>query len=122
MLKRRGLLMCTAVAVAVAPVGRHAFAQDADVSLFKVVTVKDDIIVGVTREELAKLGTGVPLDVLATELQRRGQLSVWQYGSTRGAQGELVMAPLQRVVILHAGTARIEPYRASLKVVPPAAR
>ena len=122
MLKRRGLLMGTAMAVAVAPIGRRAVAQDAEVSMFKVVTVKDNVIVGLTRDELAKLGTGVPIDVIATELQRRGQLSVWQYGSTRGAQGELVMSPLQRVVILHAGTARIEPYKPSLKVVPPAAR
>jgi len=122
MLKRRGLLICTAIAVAVSPIGHGALAQDQEVSLFKVVTVKDDMTVGLTREELAKFGTGVPLDVFATELQRRGQLSVWQYASTRGPQGELVMAPLQRVIILHAGTARIAPYKASLKVVPPVAR
>jgi len=120
MLKRRGLLICTVMAGAVASIGHRAVAQDSDVSMFKVVTVKDDVTVGLTREELAKFGPGAPLEVFAAELQKRGQLSVWQYASTRGAQGELVMAPLKRIVILQAGTARIEPYKASLKVVPPA--
>ena len=65
---------------------------------------------------------GVPLEVFATELQRRGQMAVWQYASTRGPQGELVMSPLQRIIVLYPGTARIEPYTSNLKVMPPTAR
>lgn len=91
-------------------------------SLFKVVSAKDDMVVGLTQDELAKFGPGVPLEVFAAELQRRGQMAVWQYASTRGAQGDLVMSPVQRIIVIYPGTARIEPYRSALKVIPPAAR
>lgn len=121
MLQRRTLSIGGAFALAFAPIG-GASAQDAEVSLFKIVSAKDDMIVGLTRDELAKYGPGAPLDVFATELQRRGQMAVWQYASSRGAQGELVMSPLHRIVILYPGTARIEPYTSNLKVMPPAAR
>jgi hypothetical protein len=122
MLQRRTLLIGATLALAFAPFSDRASAQDSEVSLFKLVSAKDDMIVGLTRDELAKYGPGAPLDVFAAELQRRGQLAVWQYASTRGAQGELVMSPLQRIVVLYPGTARIEPYTSNLKVVPPTAR
>lgn len=121
MLQRRTLIGA-ALALAVVPIGDLALAQDAEVSLFKVVSAKDDMIVGLTRDELAKFGPGVPLEVFAAELQRRGQMAVWQYASTRGAQGDLVMSPVQRIVVIYPATARIEPYRSALKVMPPAAR
>lgn len=120
-MQRRTLIGAT-LALAVAAIGDHATAQDADVSLFKVVSAKDDMVVGLTQDELAKFGPGVPLEVFAAELQRRGQMAVWQYASTRGAQGDLVMSPVQRIIVIYPGTARIEPYRSALKVVPPTAR
>jgi hypothetical protein len=122
MMQRRTWLIGATLALAFAPFGDRASAQDAEVSLFKLVSAKDDMIVGLTRDELAKFGPGAPLDIFAAELQRRGQLAVWQYASTRGTQGELVMSPLQRIVVLYPGTARIEPYTSNLKVMPPAAR
>ena len=122
MLQRRALLIGTASTLAVAAISHGASAQDADVSLFKVVSAKDEVIVGLTKDELAKLGTGVPIEVFATELQKRGQLPVWQYATTRGAQGELVMSPLQRIVLFYPATARIEPYKSTQKIVPPTAR
>lgn len=120
-MQRRTLIGAT-LALAVAAIGGHASAQDAQVSLFKVVSAKDDMVVGLTQDELAKLGPGVPLEVFAAELQRRGQMAVWQFASTRGAQGDLVMSPVQRIIVIYPGTARIEPYRSALKVIPPAAR
>lgn len=120
-MQRRTLVGAT-LALAVAASGDHASAQDAEVSLFKVVSAKDDMVVGLTQDELAKFGPGVPLEVFAAELQRRGQMAVWQYASTRGAQSDLVMSPVQRIIVIYPGTARIEPYRSALKVIPPAAR
>lgn len=120
MLQRRTLLVGATLPLALASIGDRASAQAAEVSLFKIVSAKDDMIVGLTRDELAKFGPGVPLEVFATELQRRGQMVVWHYASTRGAQGELVMSPLQRIIVLYPGTARIEPYTSNLKVMPPA--
>jgi|APThiThiocy_cv2_1041547.scaffolds.fasta_scaffold48588_2 hypothetical protein len=120
---QRRTLIGAAIALAGAAIGHHASAQDAEVSLFKVVSAKDDMVVGLTQDELAKFGPGVPLEVFAAELQRRGQLPVWQYASTRAAQGgDLVMSPVQRIIVIYPGTARIEPYRSALKVIPPAAR
>lgn len=120
--QRRTVLIGAVLALALAPIGERAVAQNPEVSLFKVVSAKDDMIVGLTRGELEKFGPGIPLEVFAAELQRRGQMAVWQYASTRGAQGELVMSPLQRIVVLYPGTARIEPYTSNLKVMPPTAR
>ena len=97
----------------------RAYADEPAVSLFKVITVKDEVVVGLPRETLAGMGHGTPLDVFAAELQRRGQMSAWQYASTKNAQRELVMSALRRVNFFCAGTARIEPYSSSLKVVPP---
>ena len=120
---QRRTLIGAAIALAGAAIGHHASAQDAEVSLFKVVSAKDDMVVGLTQDELARFGPGVRLEVFAAELQRRGQLPVWQYASTRAAQGgDLVMSPVQRIIVIYPGTARIEPYRSALKVAPPAAR
>lgn len=121
-MQRRTLIGAT-LALAIAAPGDYASAQDAEVSLFKIVSAKDDMVVGLTQDELAKFGPGVPLEVFAAELQRRGQMAVWQYASTRAAQGgDLVMSPVQRIIVMYPGTARIEPYRSALKVIPPAAR
>lgn len=122
MVQRRTFLIGVTLAPALVSIGAHASAQDREVSLFKIVSAKDDMIVGLTRDELAKFGPGAPLEVFASELQRRGQMAVWQYASTRGPQGELVMSPLQRIIVLYPGTARIEPYTSNLKVMLPAAR
>jgi len=119
---QRRTVIGAALVLAAAPAGNRAFAQDAEVSLFKVVNAKDDLIVGLTADELARFGPGIPLEIFAAELQRRGQMAVWQYASTRGPQGDLVMSPVQRIVVIYPGTARIEPYRSALKVMPPAAR
>jgi hypothetical protein len=65
------------------------------------------------------MGPGAPVDVFGAELHRRGQVPVWQYASTRTSVGDLVMSPVQRIVVLYPGTARIEPYRSALKTLPP---
>ena len=119
---QRRTVIGAALVLAAAPAGNRVFAQDAEVSLFKVVSAKDDLIVGLAADELARFVPGIPLEIFAAELQRRGQMAVWQYASTRGPQGDLVMSPVQRIVIIYPGTARIEPYRSALKVMPPAAR
>jgi hypothetical protein len=119
MTTRTALLIMAAVGgLALGPL-TPSLAEEAEVSLFKVVTIKDDVVVGMTKTELEGMGPGAPVDVFADELQRRGQLPVWQYASARGDEGELVMSPLQRIVVVFAGTARIEPYKSALKVVAP---
>ena len=55
----------------------------------------------------------------AVELQSAGQLSVWQYASQKDKDGALKMMPLRRIVIFASGTARIEPYKSAVPVLPP---
>lgn len=97
-----------------------ALAQVAEpaVVLLKIVTIKDDVVVGVPARELDRMGSGGPTERIAGELQRRGQMSVWQYASTKDSNGELVMKPLRQISIFSSGTARIEPYATKLKVMP----
>ena len=97
---------------------RAAAAQDA-VQLFKVITSKDEITIGVTQAELAAMGSGEDVKVLAQALVAAGQITVWQYAVGRDASGGLQMNPLRRVAILKADSLRIEPASTTYKIVPP---
>jgi hypothetical protein len=97
-----------------------ALAQVATVKLFKIVTAKDEVEIGVTDEELRSFGAGPDIDVLAKKLADGGQITVWQYAVQRAADGSTVHAPLKRVAIFKTDTLRIEPFNpAPLKAVPP---
>jgi hypothetical protein len=107
-----------AVVLAVAP-WTMALAADPEVTLLRIVTARDEVVVGVTGPEIERMGRGVPLEVFSAQLQAMGQLPVWQYASQRAANGELVMSLLRRISVFAAGTSRIEPYATPLKIVPP---
>jgi len=97
-----------------------ALAQSATVKLFKIVTAKDEVEIGVTDEELRSFGAGPDIDVLAKKLVDGGQITVWQYAVQRAPDGSTVHAPLKRVAIFKTDTLRIEPFNpAPLKAVPP---
>ncbi|MGO9004494.1 MAG: hypothetical protein ACLQIQ_05885 [Beijerinckiaceae bacterium] len=89
------------------------------ITLFKIVTPKDDIFVGLTAEELEKLDKGAPVEVLAKKIAAAGQLTLWQYGVKHGEQGQLVFAPTGRVSVFAAGVVRIEPYKPAYEVIAP---
>lgn len=118
MMKKLLLGTLAASAIAFAPADFASADSGADVLLFKVVTVKDDVVVGWTTDELGALG-GEPLGAVSSELQRAGQLSVWQYATKKDQDGALKMMPLRRIVVFSSGTARIEPYDSPLPVLPP---
>ena len=69
------------------------------VKLFKVISAKDDLTIGLTKTELKGFGTGAYLDNLAHHLAADGQRTVWQYVVRHGKDGSLEMAPLRRVAI-----------------------
>ena len=96
-----------------------AFAAD-KVSLFKIITAKDEVEIGLTDEELRSFGAGPDIDVLAKKLADAGQITVWQYAVQRAPDGTTRHAALKRVAIFKADTLRIEPCNpAPLKAVPP---
>ena len=84
--------------------------------LFKVVTVKDEIIVGLNDAELKDLG-GDAGDIAKT-LAAKGSLSVWQYGVQRGKDGQRQMAPRAKIGVLANASLRVEPYKQPFKVLP----
>jgi hypothetical protein len=114
----RGTLAASAIAFALAGPAL-AQANPNQIALFKVVTAKDDIVVGWTKAEVEAMGHGALIDVVAGELQRAGQLSVWQFATLRDKDGQLKTAPLKRIVIFAPGTARIEPYVSAYDVLAP---
>ena len=90
------------------------------VLLFKVVSPRDDIVVGI---EAAQLGAGTTPAVqrLAAMLADKGQLTLWQYASQHGEGGALVQAPLRQVVVFKNELLRIEPYTTPLAIKSPGA-
>jgi hypothetical protein len=93
-----------------------AFAAD-QVSLFKIVTAKDEIVIGMTDAELAKL-EGNPAGAIARMLVARGSMSVWQYAVRKAPTGDLEQAPLRQIGLIASESLRVEPYASPLKVVP----
>lgn len=94
-----------------------AWAQEAKMTLFKVVTVKDEIVIGLSGEELQALG-GTDASAVAKALAQKGDLSVWQYNVHRGPNGELQQAPTARIGLLANSSLRVEPYNTPYQIVP----
>jgi hypothetical protein len=92
-------------------------AQDAATFLFKVVTVKDEIVIGLSAAELDQLG-GCDPGKIAGSLTAKGTLSVWQYAVRKASNGDLEQAPLRKIGIIAHESLRVEPYSTPLKVLP----
>ena len=71
-----------------------AFAAD-KVSLFKVITSKDEIVIGLTDNELAQF-EGNNAGGIAKMLVAKGSMSVWQYAVRKASTGDLEQAPLRQ--------------------------
>ena len=111
-LARRGVLM-----IALATAVSAAFAQDKTTTLFKIITVKDEIVIGLNAAELGAIG-GQDAGAVAKALAAKGELTAWQYAVRHAASGELEQAPLRKVGLLANTSLRVEPYASPLKVVP----
>lgn len=92
------------------------FAQE-NTALFKIVTVKDEIVVALSPEEIKKLG-GNDATHIGQALKANGELTVWQYAVRKSKDGELEQAPRQRVSLLSHDSLRVEPYVSPLRVLP----
>lgn len=77
--------------------------------LFKIVTQKDEVVIGIS---------DVDLDALAKQLVTDGQMTAWQYAVRKAPNGDLEHRPLRRIAILRQDTLRIEPFASPLRVVP----
>src|SRR6478609_3029777 len=116
MLSRSHFITGTTLAL-LALASHRACAEEARVNLFKIVTVKDEIIIGLSAEELQALG-GNDASAVAHALAQKGDLTVWQYNVHRGPNGELQQAPTARIGLLANASLRVEPYTTPYQIMP----
>jgi hypothetical protein len=112
-----GLFLTTAMALTQGAFIQSAWAQEKAMNLFKIITVKDEIVIGLSPDELGELG-GQDAGAVAKALVSKGEMTVWQYAVRKNATGDLEQAPLRQVGLLANSSLRIEPYATPLKVLP----
>ena len=83
-------------------------------TLFKIITVKDDIVIGLNDAELAELGGDA--GGIAKAIAAKGSLTLWQYAVTK-KDGDSVVAPRAKIGVLAATSLRVEPYKQPFKVL-----
>ncbi len=101
------------------PSGAALVSAQEKITLFKVVTVRDETVIGLTSADLESIGGARDAGAVARAMAARGELSAWQYAVRKGANGDLQHAPLQRVGLLAHHSLRVEPYLSSLPVITP---
>ena len=117
-LSRRDAFAGGALAVLLMTAVQPAFSQDkGSTTLFKIITVKDEIVIGLNADELGQIG-GKDAGAVAKALAAKGELTAWQYAVRHAPNGELEQAPLRKVGLLANTSLRVEPYTSPLKVVP----
>jgi len=110
-------LLCGALALLLMTATHTARSQDkATTTLFKIITVKDEVVIGLNAEELDRLG-GRDAGTVARALVAKGEMTVWQYGVRRGPNGELQQAPTQKIGLLANSSLRVEPYTTPYTIV-----
>ena len=117
-LSRRHAFAGGALAILFTTVTQPAFSQDKGMTtLFKIITVKDEIIIGLNADELGAIG-GKDAGAVAKALAAKGQLTAWQYAVKKAANGDLQQAPLRQVGLLANASLRVEPYATTVTVLP----
>jgi hypothetical protein len=111
------LLLSTAPGLITPGLITPASAEDSKTSLFKIVTVKDEIVIGLSTDELKALG-GTDASAVAHALAQKGDMAVWQYNVHRGANGELQQAPTAKIGLIANSSLRVEPYTTPYAIVP----
>jgi hypothetical protein len=113
--KRAGLGLVLASLILGSMMAKPALAAD-KVSLFKVITARDEIVIGLADDELKTMDGNA--GGVAKTLVARGSLSVWQYAVRKAPTGDLEQAPVHKIGLISSESLRIEPYATPLKVVP----
>jgi hypothetical protein len=106
---------CLAGAALSAAIFALAAAPASAETLFKIITVKDEITVGLNDAELKDLGGDA--GGIAKAIAAKGSLTLWQYAVTQ-KDGERAVAPHAKVGVLAASSLRVEPYKQPFKVLP----
>ena len=111
------MLRCGVLVLLLMTTTPAAWSQDKMLTtLFKVITVKDEIVIGLNADELDRLG-GRDAGAVALALAANGEMTVWQYGVRRGPTGDLQQAPIQKIGLLANNSLRVEPYTTPYTIV-----
>lgn len=86
------------------------------VVLFKIATLQDEIIVGLTKDQLAQM-PGKSAEAVAQALHDRGKLVVWQYGARRGASGDIEQVPLKKISLDDNAAVHVARYQTKSRIV-----
>ncbi len=108
---------CGATLAALTIFTTPSIAQESKTSLFKVITVKDEIVIGLSADEMTAIG-GTDASAVAHALAQKGDLTAWQYNVHRGQNGELQMTASAKVGLLAHSSLRVEPYSTPYSVTP----
>lgn len=117
MFPRHTLVRRAALAALMVAAAQNAGAQEIKTSLFKVITVKDEIVIGLSDTELKALG-GTDAGAVAHAIVQKGDITVWQYNVHRGKNGELQQAPTAKIGLIANSSLRVEPYTTPYAVLP----
>jgi hypothetical protein len=117
MIPRRDIVRRSALIVLMLAAAPGAWAQENKMNLFKIITVKDDIVIGLTGDELKALG-GDDAGTVARALAQKGDMTAWQYNVRRGPNGELQQAPTAKIGLIASSSLRVEPYTTPYAIVP----
>lgn len=93
-----------------------AMAESTKPALFKIVTVKDEVIVAVPAGDAS--APAAEAGAIGQALAGKGAVTLWQYATRKGADGALEIAPLRQISVLRHDSLRVEPYAAAVRVVP----
>lgn len=97
-------------------VARPALSVD-KVSLFKVMTPRGEIVIGLTYEELEKMH-GHDANAVAKAIANQGALDVWQYDERKDRTGEITHVPTKFVGLQWRDAIHIENFPTRMKVIP----
>ena len=117
----RAVLLAAALAITARAATLTASGQSKmSVSLFKVVTVKDEVVIGLNAQEIEALGGAdkAPAGAIASALASKKELTVWQYAVRKADTGELQVAPVHPIGLIAHDSLRVEPYPSRLTVLP----
>jgi hypothetical protein len=112
----RDKLKCAALAALIVAGASISQAQESKVKLFKVVTIKDEIVIGLSDDEMKALG-GSDAGAIAHALAQKGDMRVWQYNVHHGPNGDLQQAPTAKIGLLANASRRVEPYTTPYAIV-----
>jgi hypothetical protein len=116
--RRRLLQLATLATILLVPEALSAqTTAETATSLFKIVTVKDEVVVGLSATELDQIG-GRDAGAIARTLLAKGTLTLWQYATRKAPNGDLEQAPLRKIALIAHDSLRVEPYPTPLKVLP----